>query len=775
MATPSIHLTNPSSFCPICCNLSPLTIHHLIPRSDIICDTNRGVLNVALAKKNNLYDFNEDVPSWAGRTRFDYCSFRFLAALGELVRSGETGCATCGVLSEGVGRVCDGVGRGDREEVEVSVEFCRGDVVNVEVYRVLGGEEGDDVDDLDVDIFGDVLPGVKVREWCGDVDFYTLRGPWPTIGSTIKYERPSHEGRVWVGGQTRHIAPTLSISAATTLVKRWIDKCTSTHTHCNATNANHGSLLPKRVLAVGNEDNKGIHLFETSTPNTPHHTGPYIALSHCWGQSQHLTSTQSTVQNWKQNIPWDRLPRTFQDAIATTRSLGIPYIWIDSLCIIQDSATDWEAEAAKMGAIYNRAFLVISATSSVDGDGGLFFQRPSHVTITGVDGSDPSNAPFEIYARKYIGHIPFRWGPDAEAGSPVQHKVSTYALGPEYPLLTRAWCFQERLLGTKVLHFTRSEVVFECLTAVDCECGAMTDYEEEVVLPLRRHVASKLSDLERGHMDRYKSNDSVGFLQSTEIRSDLAASTLSPKDGFIRWRNLVAEYSAKSITHRKDWLPALAGLASKWHREASGVYFAGVWSRDVLRSLLWAAVYSVPDKSNGMGDMYIAPSWSWASIGREVSWIPPADDFFVDVDEDKSATRPKTHDVFGAVTGGWLHLTGLVAEAKLCKIHPSGPGERSYLGVLEANQEKEIFHVDDLKTCEQEVGSNVLWMKLCEDGGHERALILARVTDERLSELPEEVQMCPMVCRRIGIVQYVNKDFQYYLSEQLTKATMYVV
>lgn len=78
----------------------------------------------------------------------------------------------------------------------------------------------------------------------------------------------------------------------------------------------------------------------------------------------------ATKASWAKltvNIFLSDLPPLFQDAIIITRQLGLRYLWIDSLCIIQDSLRDWETEAAKMASIYQNSYVTISATDASNG------------------------------------------------------------------------------------------------------------------------------------------------------------------------------------------------------------------------------------------------------------------------------------------------------------------------------------------------------------------------------------------------------------------------
>ena len=160
-------------------------------------------------------------------------------------------------------------------------------------------------------------------------------------------------------------------------ISRWITVCNEGH--CRELPSHTGSTfplcqraeiepLPTRVLDLGSGGtNEDPALVETSGL-----TARYVCLSHCWGRSQCIKTTRSTYDKWKSGVPWSMLPRTYQDAIVITRRLGIHYIWIDSLCIIQDDSADWERESSQMASIYGNSFLTIAATFAADGNGGCF-------------------------------------------------------------------------------------------------------------------------------------------------------------------------------------------------------------------------------------------------------------------------------------------------------------------------------------------------------------------------------------------------------------------
>jgi hypothetical protein len=227
------------------------------------------------------------------------------------------------------------------------------------------------------------------------------------------------------------------------------------HGKCRARNIG-SNKLPTRLIDVGGSGgSRDAFLFVPSTPNistpgpedrqplsvtgkafeeipaqTPFTLGKdattemqYVALSYCWGTTQNFTTTSANLARMKERIHWDELPQTIKDAVSITRALGIQYLWVDALCIIQDSQEDWEAESKKMADVYGGAFLTISAALGPDVHNGLF--QDSKVPA-------PSTA-FPLSS-------PFRYD----------------------PLYSRAWALQERLLSKRLLIFSRYDLYWEC-------------------------------------------------------------------------------------------------------------------------------------------------------------------------------------------------------------------------------------------------------------------------------------------------------------------------
>lgn len=554
-------------------------------------------------------------------------------------------------------------------------------------------------------------------------------------------EYPGQDRRV-VGGSARHVSSDASSDALFDQIKTWVHSCKKDHLTCAKADSLITRHLPKRVLQIGPASNDGIRLVEQGDSDRQE-AEPYIALSHCWGRTQHLTTEGNTLGRRKKNIPFASMSRNFQDAITIARKLDIQYVWIDSLCIVQDDAKDWETEASKMASIYNGAYLVVAATATPDGSGGCLFARKPHITI---NGTSPTGAPFEIYGRETISHDIFGWNVDKNLRrvwdpSNTQEWINRHDTA--YPLMSRAWCFQERMLATRMLHYTKKEVVFECASSMSCECGALQDHDQDPHLEARRTILTRPAQVPGGTVTSQNDHD-IGDPGT--------------------WRDFMMEFSQKKITRRTDCLPAIAGLAVKWHRGPStGRYLAGIWEDDLLRSLAWLPHEA--DQGQELG--YIAPSWSWLSAQRGVTWggnLRRARKYFVTINHDKTACHP-LHDVnpFGQVSSGYIFMTGRIMPVRISKVneqHPSAELQK------DGHTDSALFAFPDsmfrirpfrnkkfycLRFCN--FGINQV-MSLDEDA----ALVLAKATPKDLDRQPEHVRGFGNVYVRIGITNHYLTD-----------------
>jgi hypothetical protein len=222
---------------------------------------------------------------------------------------------------------------------------------------------------------------------------------------------------------------------------RWLRECLSDHPRCQSRPPDN--CKAKRLIDVGEQSISGIseqpRLVETTSL-----TGPisYVTLSHCWGTGQVFKLLQQNVDLLMRKIPPEGLSGVFRDAIDVTRKAGIKYIWTDSLCIVQNSSTDWEVESQKMGDIYQHAMFNIAATGFTDGSRGLFVERDPGL----VD-------PVRLQLKRAFEVVGMS---NPEPGVYRLVEMSTWIEGVEHaPLNYRGWVIQERFLSPRILHFGR--------------------------------------------------------------------------------------------------------------------------------------------------------------------------------------------------------------------------------------------------------------------------------------------------------------------------------
>lgn len=313
-------------------------------------------------------------------------------------------------------------------------------------------------------------------------------------------------------------------------------------------------------------------------------------------------------------MPWGDIPKTFQDAIIVTRYLGFHYVWIDSLCILQDDNDDWAQESAKMSSIYANAVLTIAASAAPDDTYGFLHRRKNRSVQVHPHGNHQSE--HVIKARKSI------------------HRD----LSQPGPLLKRAWVLQERCLSRRIIFFEEHEMTWECRELESCECGS----------DLREAKYKTKEYMSIFHAGKYAENS---IRNTHAFTFDGSAAITSSSETFAWWRKtVITGYSGLALTHWTDRLPALSGLASTVRNKTKDTYLAGLWSSDLCSGLLWRRLTTESSSTS-----YTAPSWSWAShIGKiEYDWFPFQDSLAKLIDYQPNLA---TVDPMGYVHSGKLKL-----------------------------------------------------------------------------------------------------------------------
>ncbi|EUC41130.1 hypothetical protein COCMIDRAFT_61418, partial [Bipolaris oryzae ATCC 44560] len=136
--------------------------------------------------------------------------------------------------------------------------------------------------------------------------------------------------------------------------KEWLRSCSEKHPQCSPLG---DRPLPTRVIDVGDKNSSRIRLVVSHG-----RLDRYIALSHCWGHSEPITTTKDNLdRHINEGVEIGDLPQTFRDAIEVVRALGFRYLWIDCLCIIQQDGEDWQREVTRMPEVYGNAAMTIAS------------------------------------------------------------------------------------------------------------------------------------------------------------------------------------------------------------------------------------------------------------------------------------------------------------------------------------------------------------------------------------------------------------------------------
>jgi hypothetical protein len=252
-------------------------------------------------------------------------------------------------------------------------------------------------------------------------------------------------------------------------------------------------------------------------------------------------------------------------------------ILTDFIGIIQKDKDDWREAAATMASIYENAFVTIAATRSIDSEGGCFskLQGFSQATLLASSG---------LYACK------------RRPGDFPQTSYSLLSDEGRWPLLRRAWVFQERLLSTRVIHFTDYQVVWECRSMQESESGDIKDNWME---------------------DDWKLNN-----QNSSSRPVEHPFKFPHKDSNLAWQSTVARYSHLQITFISDRLPAIAAIVERTMRSRKNdTYIAGMWKSSLLYDSAW---HRVGGYENLKRPDDTKPTWSWASVPGAVGFYEVA-------------------------------------------------------------------------------------------------------------------------------------------------------
>ncbi|PVI00674.1 HET-domain-containing protein [Periconia macrospinosa] len=365
------------------------------------------------------------------------------------------------------------------------------------------------------------------------------------------------------------------------IINSWLDECQKSHAFCKQRNSLQ-MPLPTRLLEIA--DDSTVHLIETGGQ-----VGQYVALSYCWGPNPQNNS-MTTISNVRdrlqpRSIRRNELPAAIADAITITESLGIKHIWVDALCMIQDSLEDKHGELSNMSKYYKNSFLTIAAStqSCTTGFIGTLGRCEKH-----PDSELPSDlVPLPIFA---MNRDVDRGG----QGTIYVREENPYQIFQE-PINQRAWTMQEMILAPRVLMFG-SRVMWFCQHMTHSD-GGIEDwsFDDNEMERTRREFQIALSNLDRDTNDEEDSQE-----KKQPDNSDI----------YHLWHRIVGTYTRRSLTHAVDKFPAISAIAAEFARLSKSDYLAGLWRSNLIRDLLWTTSKPATHRP----ETWRAPTWSWASV-----------------------------------------------------------------------------------------------------------------------------------------------------------------
>ncbi|KAL6692965.1 heterokaryon incompatibility domain-containing protein [Trichoderma pleuroticola] len=415
-------------------------------------------------------------------------------------------------------------------------------------------------------IFAEVNKGSKRRlinvTWIEDL-------PFPSAGprDPVYYLAHPESQILW-----REKVP--SFDSRLKAVSEWISECDCHHTRC----IEKPTVRPRRLLDLSDvENSKVVRLIETST--SVDIDVRYSTLSHCWGPSTSeppLKTTSTNLNNHYKGIPIENLNLNFRDAIFISVKLGLRYLWIDSLCIIQDDHGDWEMEAAKMADIYRQSYINLAASAAHDAHGGIIDLSSLHIsrrtTTTVVRHSLASPAPVSS-AGEFYEEFMIRPTTLKEESRKLLSRSSS-------PYFARGWVLQEVALAPRTVYFTTDQMMWQCRHLFESEDGT------------------------------WSSSGGIPALSYAYSTSEVFDFTIKQK-AFSIWQVWLKSYVTRELSYPSDVSAAAAGLINYYQSATGYTPMLGLWKETLFADLQWSIsgghFQDVPPRNN-------FPSWSWLCL-----------------------------------------------------------------------------------------------------------------------------------------------------------------
>jgi hypothetical protein len=396
-----------------------------------------------------------------------------------------------------------------------------------------------------------------------------------TNDSTVKLNTIMDEMSSFGDRNTRSLA-------AVTLSKHWLIDCAKAHVTCQSNDPNY---VPTRLVEI---------LDEGSVRIVEHMSFPqkYAALSHRWSRDEASKTTSLNITERRSPFPADRLSPTLRDSIKISQSLECQYLWIDMLCIIQDSEQDWLHEAAEMSHVYTNAVITIAATCIDDeaAAGTLRLRDPRE------------SRPFPLYQlEKYTseGWDSYFRSTEEFEDNPLYIYPNVggkqHANRPKGVLDTRGWILQEQLLSPRILYYGHQQLYWDCIS----------------------QSASEIYPMGVSLLDVNNSGETWAFRLLRKAIAGNGDPKMLAKLIADVWIHVVQNYSARTLTKQSDKLIALQGVIAALESVLQLPSVAGMWQQELWKQLIWWVASPASDIPSYYP--FSAPTWSWLSVEGAVN------------------------------------------------------------------------------------------------------------------------------------------------------------
>ncbi|KAH7383880.1 heterokaryon incompatibility protein-domain-containing protein [Pyrenochaeta sp. MPI-SDFR-AT-0127] len=350
------------------------------------------------------------------------------------------------------------------------------------------------------------------------------------------------------------------------IIERWMQKLPS------LPNVSNISALqaPARLIDVQNHHE--LRIVETSSLQRSDQN--FAALSYVWGTNQTFVLLNTTKDLLATGFHVEQLPRTIQDAVTVTRRVGLRYLWVDALCIMQDSNEDKARELPKMRLIYKCAAVTVVAAVAKSATEGFLHHMQDQIA----------------YLIKPVS-IPYRVQDSSDAQTNVILSYPADYKRSKDPINDRAWTFQELLLSTRAILFS-----YRGVQTID-----------RINIPSADGMTSGKDPQ----------------LPSLPWSGQMFSLATNPENARQIWLATRGEYSRRNLSFQGDKLLAIAAVAEELGQKYKSKYLAGMWERDLAMDIQWSCPR---DQNISEGDFIrrpraevcVAPSWSWASVDASV-------------------------------------------------------------------------------------------------------------------------------------------------------------